>query len=737
MSPRLAAVLLSSGLSAMAGTAFAQAGGDDSAVLQPGDTIEFAADSMDYDDETKIVTAHGNVVITRDDYRLTAAEVTYRRDTGVVEARGDVRIVDPGGNQAFSERVELTESLRDGAVEGFLLVLQDGGRLAATSGRRRDGRSELERGVYSPCDIVGSNGCPKAPLWQVKARQVRHDPDRARIYYKDAWLEVLGVPVLYTPGFSHPDGPGRNASGVLVPSARIDRSLGVSVELPYLISFSEQRDLTLTPILYTEVNPAFAAEYRHLTPSGPFSLGGIVTYSSELDFPRSNPSPEGVAGQQIRGYFYGNGQFQHDPNWRSTFGIRLTTDDTFLRRYDISRDDTLRNFYRLERFGGNSYFSVEGWGFQGLRVNDIQGTTPVALPLITYNFTPAASIAGGRLTLAANSAAITRTDGMDTQRATASAEWKRHAFTSLGQRITATALLRGDIYHVSDSALAELPIYAGRDGWESRILPAAALDIEWPLAGALLGGIQTLTPRVQFAVSPNHSNAGIPNEDARAVDLDDTNLFDLSRFPGYDRWEGGARITYGFNWRLDRPRWQIESELGQSYRFEDNGQLFPSGTGLSGNFSDIVGRNTVRFGRAIDFTHRFRLDKGSLRLRRNEIDVTFGGRRTYATVGYVKLDRDIGIEDLQDREEVRAGGRVQFARYWSVIGSVIVDLTSRAEDPLNTSDGFELIRHRVGVAYQDECFEFGVTWRRDYVEDRDFRRGNTFLINLSFKHLGR
>ena len=702
----------------------------------PGDVIDLAADSMDYDEAAKIVTARGNVVVTRDGYRLTANEVAYNRETGVVVAKGAVRIIDPAGNEAFGERVELTESLRDGAVDGFLLVLQDGGRLAAKGGRRVAGKSELDRAVYSPCNVVDADGCPKEPLWQLKARRVRHDPDRSRIYYDDAWLEMLGVPVMYVPGMSHPDGQLRNASGVLVPSLRIDRSLGVSVELPYYVSFSQQNDLTVTPILYTEVNPALQAEYRHLTAGGPISFGGIVTYSSELDF-ASGPVPGTVEDKSVRGYIYGNGQLLHGGGWRSTFALRLATDDTFLRRYDISRDDTLRNFYRLERLGSDSYLSIEGWAFQGLRSADVAGLTPVALPLIDWRWAPAAGVAGGRLALAASSAAITRTDGMDTQRASASAEWKRSLLTPFGQRLTATALLRGDVYHSSDSALAELPIYAGRDGWQGRVLPAAALDLEWPLAGPLLGGTQTLTPRVQFAVSPGDSNDDIPNEDSRAVDLDDVNLFELNRFPGYDRWEGGARLTYGWQWRLDRPRWQLESTFGQSYRFGDKSSLFPAGTGLSGNFSDFVGRNTLRFGRAVDFTHRFRLDKSSLKLRSNEIDLTIGGKRSYATLGYVKLDRDIGIEDLPDREEVRAGGRLSFARYWSVIGSVIVDLTSRAEDPFTVADGFELVRHRVGFAYRDECFDFSLTWRRDYVEDRDFRRGNTFLISLNFRNLGR
>ena len=131
--------------------------------------------------------------------------------------------------------------------------------------------------------------------------------------------------------------------------------------------------------------------------------------------------------------------------------------------------------------------------------------------------------------------------------------------------------------------------------------------------------------------------------------------------------------------------------IGQSYRLNNRATILPSGTGLSDRFSDIVGRTNVQVGRLVSFVHRFRLDKDSFALRRNEIDATIGGRRTYATIGYLRLDRNIdpAIEDLRDREEIRFGGRVSFARYWSIFGSTVIDLTSRREDPLSVADGFE------------------------------------------------
>jgi LPS-assembly protein len=187
--------------------------------------------------------------------------------------------------------------------------------------------------------------------------------------------------------------------------------------------------------------------------------------------------------------------------------------------------------------------------------------------------------------------------------------------------------------------------------------------------------------------------------------------------------------------------------VGQSYRLSDKPQLFPSGTGLSDRFSDFVGRTEVRYKDVFKLTHRFRLDKDSLAFRRNEVDATIGSQRTYLEVGYLRLDRDINFnglpgggvvppEDLRDREELRLSARVAFAKYWSLFGSGVFNLTNRDEDPTLGSDGFQALRTRLGAAYQDDCMEIAFTWRRDYVTTGDAQRGNTFQLHFALRNLG-
>src|SRR5690606_633055 len=126
---------------------------------------------------------------------------------------------------------------------------------------------------------------------------------------------------------------------------------------------------------------------------------------------------------------------------------RRATDRTFLRRYDISRDDRLRSMIDVERIDDDSYLSIAGWATQTLRVGETQGQVPVALPVIDYRRRLSDPVLGGRIELQANSLAIVRTSGQDTQRAFAGARWDLRRITGLGQEVTFTALVRGDVYH--------------------------------------------------------------------------------------------------------------------------------------------------------------------------------------------------------------------------------------------------------------------------------------------------
>ena len=704
---------------------------------QPEDAVQFSAEQVTYDNDQETVVASGAVRLARDGNYVAADQVVWDRKSGRVRAVGNVVILNPEGDKLIGDSVDLTDSLRDATISNLLVVLESGGRLAAAGGSRSGDVITLQNAIYSPCPVTTPNGCPKRPSWSITAAQVTRNATSGELRFRSGRLQLFGISLPLLPVFAINAGAGgRGSNGFLVPDFSISSRKGLEVAAPYYWRIAPNRDLTVTPHLYTGVLPALELNYRHLNSLGAFQLGGFGTYgrieSADLQADRYD-------GRGFRGYFEGNGKAQLDPVWSVTGAFRVATDKTVTRRYDITRDDRLRSFINAERIDPNSYISIAGWAFQGLRVDDVQNRIPIALPAIDARFRLDDPISDGTVELQANSLAILRIDGQDTQRAFGSARWEVRRLTPLGQELTFTAFARGDVYHSNNSGSTEVPLYRGEDGWHARAIGALAADLRWPLIGEAFRGVQRLTPRVQLVLTPPTTNLDIPNEDARAVDLEDSNLFALNRFPGYDRWEDGSRITYGLDYALERPNVAITSTIGQSLRLTRAPSIFPEGTGLTDRLSDIVGRTRIRYGRFLDLTHRFRVDKDNFAVRRNEVDLTIGTTQTYAQIGYLKLNRNIDelVEDLRDKEELRFAGRIKFARYWSIFGATVIDLTDGREDPLSLADGFEPVRNRLGILYEDDCLQLGVSWRRDYERIGSFRKGSTFSLSFGLKGLGR
>jgi lipopolysaccharide assembly outer membrane protein LptD (OstA) len=137
-------------------------------------------------------------------------------------------------------------------------------------------------------------------------------------------------------------------------------------------------------------------------------------------------------------------------------------------------------------------------------------------------------------------------------------------------------------------------------------------------------GTTTIEPIGQLIIRPNEPNAGrLPNEDAQSFTFDDSNLFRVDKFSGYDRVEGGGRANVGVQatTQFDRGG-SINVLFGQSY------QLFGlnsfavqdlTNTGLGGlatDRSDYVARMSYQPNRIYSLTARTRLDEATGAVRR-------------------------------------------------------------------------------------------------------------------------
>ena len=149
-----------------------------------------------------------------------------------------------------------------------------------------------------------------------------------------------------------------------------------------------------------------------------------------------------------------------------------------------------------------------------------------------------------------------------------------------------------------------------------RAMPTVGLEYRYPFISVQSWGTQTIEPIAQVIARPNEPQVGKwPNEDAQSLIFDDSNLFHVDKFSGWDRVEGGGRANYGLTYTAQFNRGGFFNALfGQSYSLWDNsfaqGGIANAGldSGLDTTRSDYVARASYQPNSTYKFTSRFRFD---------------------------------------------------------------------------------------------------------------------------------
>lgn len=675
------------------------------------------ADRVFDDREAGTTVAEGNVRVVQAGRILLADRVVYDRGAGKVTAAGNVSLHEPSGEVLFADRVTLDETLANAVIENAGARLADGARMAAAGGRRTDGSvTRFRKAVYSPCRTCGDDPDGE-PLWQVKAYRATHDQEARDIVYEDAFLEFLGLPVLYVPWLSRPDPSVERRSGLLTPSYGSDDTLGAILKAPVYVDFAPEMDLTLTPVLTTREGFGTELQFRHLLADAEYEIAGSLYHDPERDSPDVD---------ELRGFTRSWARLHLDRHWRASADVHLASDDTFLHKYEFVSRDTLENRARLEGFLGTDYAAATAIYFQDLSPAHASGDVPLVAPMLEYSLVGNPGPAGQLWKIDADLLALYRRDGTDTRRASARTWWELPHVGARGELYRLFGSLQTDAYWTNDSA-------TGKARQRLRLFPQAGIDLRLPLSRSEGGLVQTLEPAASFVLAPDTpSTRGIPNEDSVGVEFNDVSLFSPNRHTGVDRVEGNPRFNYGLHGAVHGAGGGSSSFfLGQSYRFGDGNEFAP-GTGLHGRVSDVVGRVRVSPGEWMDAFYRFRLDSSDWSARFNRIRLSAGVPELRLDAAYLLAkSQDIrGAVDpddlLQEREEIRAGLSSRFARHWRGGVRMHRDLT----------DGGRSLRHGAYVAYEDECFEFRIDYSRRFTGTSLRRPQDTIFVRVALKTLG-
>jgi LPS-assembly protein len=749
------------------------------------------ATEIKYDYTNNTVSAVGNVQIYYNGATIEADEVTYDQKMKRLRAQGNVRLTEADGKITYGQIIDLTDDYRDGFVDSLRLETADDTRFAAQRADRTQGTyTVLQNGVYTACEPCKDDP-KKPPLWQVQAARIIHDQNEKMLYFEDARVEFFGVPLAWVPFMSAPDPTVKRKSGFLFPTVSDTTQYGFGVEIPYFWALAPNYDLTFSTMATTRQGELFQGEWRHRLMDGSYSIKAAGIFQQDPGYFASRDGVGSPTAQQFRGAVQTAGQFALTDRWLWGWTGILVSDSQFL--YDYRRSQFTQSFdpfltgvaaegvsqLYLTGTGARSYFDIRSVYYYGFSEQDVQSQLPIIHPVLDYSNVLAQQVMGGEFSYKVNLTSLSRQQASfdaisqtavnnnscvsntadtavlipancllrgipgDYNRFSAQTDWRRTLITNNGQEITPFIRLRGDFATLNVNNQPGVSNYIATGQSElARVMPVAGVEYRYPLVDIEPWGTQTIEPIAQLIVRPNETRIGkFPNEDAQSLVFDDSDLFKIDKFSGWDRAEGGGRANVGFQYTAQINRaGSVNVMFGESYQLFGLNS-FTAGvaditntgldSGLDKTASDYVGRITYQPNQVFSFTARGRFDQQSFAIERFEAESRANFDRWTLQVLYGNYAPQPELGFLFRRQGVLGGTSVKLTENWILLGSARYDLYAHAFD-----------QSRVGVGYTDDCFLLSLNWLTGYtytgqtVATSVPKRNNTFMVQMSLRTLG-
>ncbi|MGH6803528.1 MAG: LPS-assembly protein LptD [Methyloceanibacter sp.] len=716
--------------------AFGQAQTSLEQIIQPpkvdsSEPMLLQADEMIYDNENAKITAKGNVELYYGNYTLLADRVVYDRASNTLSAEGNVRIKDPDGAVITSDQITLTDDFRDGFIDALKLVTKDDTRIVASSASRQAGNvTVFEKGWFTPCKICEDKPS-KPPTWRIRAGKITHKRDQATITFRNAFFDFLGVPIVYVPWFQMADPTVKRKSGFLMPSYSHSNQLGTTVQVPYYFALSDHYDFTFAPMFTENAGTLLLGDWRQRTSSGGYrvELAGVWdegTFESPTD-------------GDFRGSIKTEGKFALNPYWGWGWDILAETDETFRRFYNLDsrlKTDRISQIY-LEGLHDRNYFATRFYNTQSLLFTDEPFSDATVFPIIDYDYIVNKPIIGGELSFTSNAMVFSNQEGVDSNRVIVEANWRRQMIDGVGQVYTPFAQLRGDVYAVDgfDRGLNSSEEFAtevkGDNGAILRGNAVAGIEYRYPFVASTGSITHVVEPIGQVLARPDSvgDQQEIPNEDALSLVFDDTLLFDIDKFSGYDRIETGTRANVGARYTAQLASGAYgRAVFGQSYQIAGENEFdtdFFRTSGLATDTSDYVGGLYIQASAYLGVSAQSRFDEDNFDIRRTDLATWARYGPARVKVNYADVTGETGLAEGEAREEIVTAGTLAITQDWSLLGNFRYDIATD-----------QTITDGLGLRYQDDCFMLDVTYQRSFIRDQDIEPDERFLVNFNLKYLG-
>ena len=551
-------------------------------------TIE--GDVIDYDIQNDELHAIGNSVINLGDAQLSGSELHMQLSTSIGEIK-DASIsilktaspsnnVSTAQNQPMDRRSGSTitgltaEHNESPTSEVFHLALSPNQHTSKARGDAKtilfegQDKKRLEDARYTTCEVGVDD-------WYIKTKELNLNSYTESGVAKNAYIEIKGVPILYTPwiGFSYSN---QRKSGLLAPTYGTTSKNGLEISIPFYWNISPDMDATLTTRTLSRRGVQLQGEFRYFEDT----FSGI----DNLEYlPSDNQSGENR--------YYASLKHQHNlgSGWSAGYNLEKVSDDQYFS--DLStRIVTTSRINLPQQF--NIDYENETWRFNGL-AQKFQTLDKQSYP---YERLPQMTLTGSQYFGDVNTSLYTQFVTFENN--------INAPVKPTGNRLTLYPSIslpmnksygyitpKIGIHHTS----YRLNNIANNLASQQRTLPIASLDgglfFDRDFKISTRNYTQTIEPRLLYVYIPNTKQSDIPVFDASISDLNFSTLFRENQYTGNDRINNANQLSLALTTRLiesDTGIQRLSASIGQRYYFADQKVALPTETLRKSDTSDIV-----------------------------------------------------------------------------------------------------------------------------------------------------
>ena len=553
--------------------------------------------------------------------------------------------------------------------------------------------TQIYKGTYTTC--AKRVGCSP---WVIQADEVKHIKDKKLIDYKNAWLKVYDIPIMYFPKFFHPDPTVKRQSGFLAPTFSDSSTSGFSVTIPYFYAMSIDKDLTFKPRIFNANSAIIQNEFRRAGKNSNL----IADFSTFLD------------DKGTKSHLFINSKFEDISDYFDesslTVKIENTTNDTYLSKYTISSpiiNDRNLLTSLIDYKGSNDDLNVNIYSKVYENLNEKRSDRfEFILPYISVekkfkdiNFKTISyykkSNTNQDIILNKNDLLYTAPEkifNIGTKQ-----DWYLN-LVNLNKETNKTA----DIKNSRAQGFAAL-IY----------------NLSYPLKKNSEKYANLLSPKISFRFSPNKTK-NLINEDRR---LDLNNIFSLNRLSLFDTIETGESASLGLTYKLnDRLNSDISLETGlaQVFRMNENDDL-PINSTIGDKSSNIFGNLNFKYKSLIDFKSNYSFNKDFRESNYNYYDLKFNVNNFITE--FIYLDNDISVAEQ---------GYFDSSIKYNFNSNNSLSYSRRENTKTDLIEYNNII-----YEYKIDCLTAGIEYKKKYYDNQDIKPEDEIFFSLTISSFGK